>query len=84
MNEKNEEERIAEVQAQLRRLKRELGEGYWRNEEVSALQQDLRRMIGAYGLWGEHKLPMRQRARVAARLESESADLLWPGRASGG
>ena len=81
---RSEDDRIAEAQGELRRLKQDLGEAYWQNEEVIALQQDLRRMIGAYGAWGEQKLPMNQRARVAARLESESAELLWPGRASGG
>lgn len=84
MSEQSEDERIAETIAALRRLKQELVEGYWQNEEVVTLQQDLRRMISAYGAWGEHKLPMHQRARVAARLESDSADLLWPGRTSGG
>lgn len=80
----SEDQQIAETQVQLRRLKQDLGEAYWQNEEVSALQRELRRLIGAYGAWGQHKLPMHQRARAAARLESESADLLWPGRASGG
>ncbi len=83
-DERSDDEKIAEIQAELRRLKGELGEAYWQNGEVAALQQALRRLIGGYGAWGEHKLPMHQRARAAARLESESADLLWPGRASGG
>jgi hypothetical protein len=75
---------IAEAQAALRRLKADLGEAYWQDEKVIALQQSLRRLIGEYGAWGKDKLPMHQRARAAARLESESADLLWPGRAAGG
>lgn len=82
--ERGDDEKIAEAQAELRRLKAELGDAYWQSDDVAALQQTLRRLIGEYGSWGEHKLPMHQRARVAARLESESADLLWPGRASGG
>ena len=83
-DERSDDEKIAETQAELRRLKGELGEAYWQSGEVATLQQTLRRLIGGYGAWGEHKLPMHQRARAAARLESESADLLWPGRASGG
>ncbi len=82
--ERSEDQTIAETQAKLRRLKGDLGEDYWQNDEVIALQQSLRRLIGAYGAWGEDKLPMHQRARAAARLESESAELLWPGRAAGG
>lgn len=82
--ERSEDQTIAETQAELRRLKAELGEAYWQNGEVIALQQSLRRLIGAYGAWGEDRLPMHQRARAAARLESESAELLWPGRAAGG
>ncbi|MGZ8996562.1 MAG: hypothetical protein ACXW25_10595 [Rhodospirillales bacterium] len=80
----SEDATIAETQAELRRLKQELGEAYWQDDEVLAQQQTLRRLIGEYGAWGERKLPMHQRARAAARLESESADLLWPGRAPGG
>lgn len=82
--ERSEDQTIAETQAKLRRLKGELGEAYWQNDEVITLQQSLRRLIGAYGAWGEDRLPMHQRARAAARLESESAELLWPGRAAGG
>lgn len=80
----SDDEKIAGTQAELRRLKQELGDAYWQSDEVLVLQQTLRRLIGGYGSWGEQKLPMHQRARVAAKLESESADLLWPGRASGG
>ncbi|MGZ8335017.1 MAG: hypothetical protein ACXWUZ_17975 [Allosphingosinicella sp.] len=82
--ERSDDLKIAEAQAELRRLKEDLGEAYWQAGEVIALQQSLRRWIGEYGAWGEDKLPMHQRARAAARLESESADLLWPGRAAGG
>ncbi|MDZ3838406.1 MAG: hypothetical protein U0S49_13640 [Rhodospirillales bacterium] len=82
--ERNDDARIADAQAELRRLKEDLGEAYWQDEKVIALQQRLRRLIGEYGAWGEDKLPMHRRARAAARLESESADLLWPGRAAGG
>lgn len=80
----DEDRRIAETAAQLRAMKQALGEGYWQDEDVLALQRDLRRAIGEYGAWGEKRLAMHQRARVAARLESENADLLWPGRAAGG
>lgn len=79
-----EDRRIAETAAQLRAMKQALGDGYWQNEAVRDLQQTLRRAIGEYGAWGETRLPMHQRARVAARIESENADLLWPGRAAGG
>jgi replicative DNA helicase len=82
--ERSDDAKIAEIQAQLRRLKADLGEAYWQSDEVIALQQSLRRLIGEYGAWGEDKLPMHRRARAAAKLESDSADLLWPGRAAGG
>jgi hypothetical protein len=82
--ERSDDLKIAEAQAELRRLKEDLGDAYWQTDQVIALQQRLRRLIGEYGAWGEDKLPMHQRARAAARLESESADLLWPGRAAGG
>ena len=61
-------------------LKRSLGPAYWQNDEVRSLQEDLRRQLGGYGAWSEGKLPMHQRARQAARYESEFAVLLWPGR----
>ena len=61
-------------------LKRSLGAAYWQNDEVQALQEDLRRQLGSYGAWSDDKLPMHQRARQAARYESEFAALLWPGR----
>lgn len=74
----------AEIEAtatRLRTLKAELGQTYWDHPDVKALQQKLRRRIGSYGAWGDDKLPAHQRARRAARLESELAALLWPGRA---
>jgi hypothetical protein len=71
---------IAAVAQRLKELKSALGAAYWQNDEVRDLQQLLRKQIGAYGAWGEDKLPMHQRARKAARYESEFADLLWPGR----
>lgn len=52
---------------------------YWSNAEVLRLQGELRTALGAYNAWGPDKLPMHQRARQAARYESESAPLLWPG-----
>lgn len=79
-----EDRTIAATAAQLRAMKRDLGESYWQDDEVRALQRSLRRLIGEYGSWGESKLPMHQRARAAARHESANADLLWPGRDSGG
>ncbi len=79
-----DDRRIVETAAQLRAMKQALGNGYWQDEEVRALQQTLRRLIGEYGAWGESRLPMHQRARMAARHESENADLLWPGRGAGG
>lgn len=82
--EQMEDRHIAEMAAELRTMKDRLGDDFWQNQEVYALQQDLRRAIGEYGAWGETRLPMHQRARAAARFESENADLLWPGRAAGG
>lgn len=82
--ERDDDRRIAETAAQLRVMKQALGERYWQSEDVRTLQQDLRRAIAEYAAWGEKRLPMHQRARVAARLESDNADLLWPGRAAGG
>ena len=66
---------VAERLKQLTRSGRILAE-----RRGSRFAQLLRRQIGAYGAWGEDKLPMHQRARKAARYESEFADLLWPGR----
>lgn len=75
---------IAALAARLNELKGKLGRDYWQNEEVRTLQENLRRQLGAYGAWGEDKLPMHQRARRAARYESELASLLWPGRGEDG
>ena len=71
---------IAAVASRLKELKNALGAAYWQNGEVRDLQETLRKQICAYGAWGEDKLPMHQRARRAARYESEFATLLWPGR----
>ena len=71
---------IAAVAGRLKELKNALGTEYWQDDEVRALQEELRKQIGAYGTWGEDKLPIHQRARRAARYESEFAHLLWPGR----
>lgn len=71
---------IVTVANRLKELKSALGPAYWRNDEVRELQETLRKQIGAYGAWGEDKLPMHQRSRRAARYESEFAALLWPGR----
>jgi hypothetical protein len=71
---------ISAVGSRLQALKDALGSEFWKNPEARALQQDLRRRIGEYGAWGEDKLPLHQRARRAASLESQYAHLLWPGR----
>jgi hypothetical protein len=71
---------IAALAARLGELKARLGSAYWQSDEVLALQGKLRKQLGAYGAWAEDKLPMHQRARRAARYESELASLLWPGR----
>lgn len=71
---------IAAVAGRLKELKNALAAAYWQDDEVRALQEKLRKHIGAYGAWGEGKLPMHQRARRAARYESEFSHLLWPGR----
>lgn len=71
---------ILAVGSRLAEIKAALGADYWRNGEVQALQQQLRRLIGSYNAWTEDGLPMHQRARRAARWESEFAPLLWPGR----
>lgn len=75
---------IVTVANRLKELRRVLGTAYWQNSEVRDLQEILRKQIGAYGAWGEDKLPMHQRARRAARYESEFAALLWPGRDADG
>ena len=75
---------IVAVANRLKELKSVLGAAYWQNSEVRYLQKVLRKRIGAYGAWGEDKLPMHQRARRAARYESEFAALLWPGRDADG
>jgi hypothetical protein len=79
-----EDREIAALADRLKELKTALGTAYWQDDEVRALQEKLRKHIGAYGAWGEVKLPMHQRARRAARYESEFAHLLWPGRGSEG
>ena len=79
-----EDREIAAVAGRLKELKNALGTEYWQDDEVRALQEKLCKQIGAYGAWGEGKLPMHQRARRAARYESEFAGLLWPGRGSEG
>jgi hypothetical protein len=71
---------IIAVADRLKQLKSALGVAYWQSDEVRDLRELLRKQIGAYGAWGEDKLPMHQRARKAARYESEFAGLLWPGR----
>ena len=71
---------IAALAGRLKELKNALAAAYWQNDEVRTLQEKLRKQIGAYGTWGEDKLPIHQRARRAARYESEFAHLLWPGR----
>lgn len=71
---------IVAAGARLVELKAALDEDYWQNAEVQALQQQLRRLIGCYNAFAEDRLPMHQRARQAARFESEFAHLLWPGR----
>ena len=75
------EREISELAGQLQSLKNALGSDYWENDEVRALQQKLRRQLSGYNAWSEDSLPMHQRARRAARLESAFAHLLWPGRA---
>ena len=47
---------IAAVADRLKELKSALGATYWRDDEVRALQEKLRKQIGAYGAWGEDKL----------------------------
>jgi hypothetical protein len=69
---------VVTLAAQLRKLREDLGDAYWRDPEVRALQAQLRSRIGGYGAWGADKLPMHQRLRMAAKYESELAALLWP------
>jgi hypothetical protein len=75
---------IAMLADRLEELKNALGAAYWQDDAVRVLREKLRGQIGAYGAWGEDKLPMHQRARRAARYESELAHLLWPGRDADG
>lgn len=76
------EREISKLAGQLESLKNALGSEYWDNNEVRALQQELRRQLSGYNAWSEDGLPMHQRARRAARLESAYAHLLWPGRSN--
>jgi len=71
---------LTAVAGRLEERKAALGADYWQDAEVQALQQRLRHLLGTYGAWADDKLPMHQRARRAARWESEVAHLLWPGR----
>lgn len=72
---------IAGLADRLQALKQSLGAAYWQDADVQALQQRLRRQLSGYASWSEDKLPPHQRARRAAKLESQCAPLLWPGRA---
>lgn len=80
MAEGSADREIRALGERLMALKRSLGSDYWQNDEVRSLQENLRRQLGSYGAWSDDKLPMHQRARQAARYESEFAALLWPGR----
>lgn len=71
---------LVAVAGRLEELKAALGAAYWQDAAVQALQQRLRHLLGTYAAWADDKLPMHQRARRAARWESEVAPLLWPGR----
>ena len=73
-----DEARVREVAGRLLALQETLGEDYWTNDGVKALQDDLRRALGAFGAWGPDKPPMHQRSRRSAQLEREVARLLWP------
>lgn len=73
----DEIDRLAQA---LRSMKQDLGPGYWDDAEVRRLQGRLRAAIAAYAAWSEDKPPEHQRARRAARYESQCAALLWPGR----
>lgn len=75
------DEMIADLGRRLQVMRQQLGSAYWQDSEVAMLQDRLRHAIGAYASWSEDKLPLHQRARRAARYESEYAALLWPGRA---
>lgn len=74
------DDEIAAAAGELDALRKALGSAYWTDAGVLALQARLKHLIGAYGAWGEDKMPMHQRSRRAARHESECAHLLWPGR----
>ncbi len=78
-----EDDRIRALSPRLRELQASLGDAYWQDPHVIDLQDPLRRTIGRYAAWSEDKGPMHQRARQAARFESELAFLLWPGRRQG-
>ncbi|MGF1639494.1 MAG: hypothetical protein ACFCUO_00945 [Rhodospirillales bacterium] len=69
---------IVATAARLQRLQDALGEAYWLDPEVRALQDRLRRQIGRYGGWSADAPPLHRRARSAARHESDHAHLLWP------
>lgn len=69
---------IRDLADRLAALQQGLGAAYWETAEVHALQATLQDRLGTYGAWSADKLPTHQRARAAARYESEFAPLLWP------
>lgn len=70
---------IQETAERLAEMKARLGERYWADSEARALQDELRRRLGAYGAWSPDGAPPHRRARQAAEYESRFARLLWPG-----
>lgn len=75
------DERIEALGRQLREKRQLLGSEYWQDGEVATMREQLRYAIDTYAAWSDDALPTHQRARRAARLQSEYAALLWPGRA---
>jgi hypothetical protein len=73
-----DEAEVRAIAERLRTPQETLGERYWTDDGVQALQEDLRRALGGYGAWGPDKPPMHQRSRRAAHLERDVARLLWP------
>lgn len=77
------DERIAALGRRLQELRQRLGTAYWQDAEVKTVQDQLRYAVDSYAAWSDDKAPMHQRARRAARLQSEYAALLWPGHDEG-
>lgn len=69
---------IEALARELAGLRETLGDAYWSDERVRALQTRLRAGLGRYAAWSGDTLPPNQRARAGASYEARFARLLWP------